>query len=107
MSATITFTNDPATLSAVHNTSDHVYLKHNKTAKYLDRVAFHVATAKTDSTHAAARGGNALRLRVKKTPRIVSWRSLRRAGLTPRRLPPCMQWRVSGLMLFGKAAGAT
>jgi hypothetical protein len=88
----MTFKNDPATLFAVHNASDHVYLKYKKTSKYLDCVAFYVATAKIDSTHAAVRGRNVLRLRKKKkTPKILSWRSPRRDGSTPRRMPPRMQ----------------
>lgn len=61
-SATITFKNDPATLFAVHNASDQVYLKYNATVPYLDWVVFYVPTAKIDASHAAARGGNVLGL---------------------------------------------
>ncbi|KAF2017049.1 6-hydroxy-D-nicotine oxidase [Aaosphaeria arxii CBS 175.79] len=61
-SATITFKNDPETLYAVHNASDQVYLKYNKTVDYLDFVLFYVPTSKIDGTHAALRGGNVLGL---------------------------------------------
>jgi hypothetical protein len=61
-SATITFKNDQATLYAVHNASDQVYLKYNKTVPYLDWVNFYVPTSKIDSTHAGPNGGNSLGL---------------------------------------------
>ena len=72
-SATITFKNDPATLFAVHNASDQVYLKYNKRVKYLDWVNFYVPTAKIDSTHAAARGGNVLGLEENAEDLIVAF----------------------------------
>ncbi|KAL6158145.1 hypothetical protein ACJQWK_07739 [Exserohilum turcicum] len=72
-SATITFKNDAATLFAVHNASDQVYLKYNKTVKYLDWVNFYVPTARIDSTHAAAQGGNVLGLEENPEDLIVAF----------------------------------
>ncbi|RAQ99354.1 6-hydroxy-D-nicotine oxidase [Stemphylium lycopersici] len=72
-SATITFKNDPATLFAVHNASDQVYLKYNQTVKYLDWVNFYVPTSKIDSTHAAARGENMLGLEENAEDLIVAF----------------------------------
>ncbi|EMD88354.1 hypothetical protein COCHEDRAFT_1110082 [Bipolaris maydis C5] len=72
-SATVTFKNDPATLSAVHNASDQVYLKYNKTVGYLDWVNFYVPTAKIASTHSAVRGGNVLGLEENAEDLIVAF----------------------------------
>ncbi|KAF2133642.1 6-hydroxy-D-nicotine oxidase [Dothidotthia symphoricarpi CBS 119687] len=80
-SATITFANDPATLFAVHNASDHIYLKYNATVPYLDWVMFYVPTAKIDGTHAEARGGNVLGLDDEEKDLIVAF-------ITPRWLDP-------------------